>query len=592
MRLLNFVLASATLARLWRDPDVLDIPLGMCEAIQGDLAAQGSWGTLLESATPARWPADTSCPAIRIRQQPPWLRTGMGRRTSGSTASGAWRQRAPARFAASCNETGPSLELYALAIDLLGTVIWRGIDRRDQERLLTRYAELPSDAAAIAVTAGQPELAVEFLERGRGVLLGRLLDDNADITRLSLINPGQADRLAALLRDLDGIIMPDPEAAEFSFVQRPPEQASEADQRSALARQVDSLIEEIRAQPGCGDLFTPPRFVDLHAAIGSKSVAVINISTYRCDAIITTPGGMQAIPLRVLTRHDADDAARFFRTRAEDAAQPGESGEAARRALTTRLAWLWETVAGPVLQEAGMTSTAPAATGVPRLYWCPTGPAVFLPLHAAGHHQPTGTSAPLTVIAPRRIGLHPQAPHAGTHHAEATASHKIGPAPLIVSMPTTPGMPPLPTAQAEGDRLASIFPDALLLSGSAATRDAVTTQMGTHRWYHFAVHGITDNDTPVNGGLELTDGRLTIRDLLQLRLPRAQFGYLSACKTYQSTPAIPDEAVTVATALHIVGCQTVAAALWQVADDHAADFAHRMYDRLITCQGADPPPPL
>ena len=154
---------------------------------------------------------------------------------------------AGARFAASYHETGPSLELYELAIDLLDTVVWRGIDRRDQERLLTRYAELPSDAAAIAITAGQPELAVEFLERGRGVLLGRLLDDNADITRLSLINPGQADRLAALLRDLDGIIMPDPEAAEFSFVQRPPEQASEADQRSALARQVDSLIEEIRA---------------------------------------------------------------------------------------------------------------------------------------------------------------------------------------------------------------------------------------------------------------------------------------------------------------------------------------------------------
>jgi CHAT domain-containing protein len=149
-------------------------------------------------------------------------------------------------------------------------------------------------------------------------------------------------------------------------------------------------------------------------------------------------------------------------------------------------------------------------------------------------------------------------------------------------------MPPLPAAQAEGDRLASIFTSALHLSGNAATRSAVTAQMCTHSWYHFAVHGITDNDTPVNGGLELTDGRLTILDLLQLHLTDTQFAYLSACETHQNAPAIPDEAVTVATALHIAGCQTVAAALWQVADNHAADFAHQMYDRLITYQGETP----
>ncbi len=589
VRLLNFVLASTTLARLQRDPDVLDIPLGMCEATQGDLAAQGAWGTMLElgyaGALACRYELsgnpDTAAAAMAAyRHGTSDIRVDGFRRLEAA--------RAGARFAASCNETGPSLELYGLAIDLLGTVIWRGIDRRDQERLLARYAELPSDAAAIAITAGQPELAVEFLERGRGVLLGRLLDDSADITRLTVINPGQADRLAALQRDLDAIIMPDPEAAEFSFVQQPPEQASEADHRSALARQIDNLIEEIRALPGCGDLFTPPRFADLHAAIGGRTVAVLNISAYRCDAVIITSAGARTVPLQDLTRDNADDAARFFRTRAKDATQRGEPGEAARRALTTRLAWLWETVAGPVLQEAGMTGTTPAATSIPRLYWCPTGPSVFLPLHAAGHHQPTGTSAPLTVIDNTESVYIPKLRTLVPRYIEPAAGHKISPAPLIVSMPTTPGMPPLPAAQAEGDRLASIFTSTLHLSGNAATRSAVTAQMGTHRWYHFAVHGITDNDTPVNGGLELTDGRLTILDLLQLHLTDTQFAYLSACETHQNAPAIPDEAVTVATALHIAGCQTVAAALWQVADNHAADFAHQMYDRLITYQGETP----
>ena len=450
------MLASTTLARLQRDPDVLDIPLGMCEATQGDLAAQGAWGTMLElgyaGALACRYELsgnpDTAAAAMAAyRHGTSDIRVDGFRRLEAA--------RAGARFAASCNETGPSLELYGLAIDLLGTVIWRGIDRRDQERLLARYAELPSDAAAIAITAGQPELAVEFLERGRGVLLGRLLDDSADITRLTVINPGQADRLAALQRDLDAIIMPDPEAAEFSFVQQPPEQASEADHRSALARQIDNLIEEIRALPGCGDLFTPPRFADLHAAIGRRTVAVLNISAYRWTQ--SSSPLLEPEPYRSRTSPGTTQTGCFFRTRAKDATQRGEPGEAARRALTTRLAWLWETVAGPVLQEAGMTGTTPAATSIPRLYWCPTGPSVFLPLHAAGHHQPTGTSAPLTVIDNTESVYIPKLRTLVPRYIEPAAGHKISPAPLIVSMPTTPGMPPLPAAQAEGDRLASIF---------------------------------------------------------------------------------------------------------------------------------------
>ena len=40
------------------------------------------------------------------------------------------------------------------------------MERRDQERMLAGYAGLPSDAAAVTVTGGQPETAVEFLELG------------------------------------------------------------------------------------------------------------------------------------------------------------------------------------------------------------------------------------------------------------------------------------------------------------------------------------------------------------------------------------------------------------------------------------------
>lgn len=112
--------------------------------------------------------------------------------------------------------------------------------------------------------------------------------------------------------------------------------------------------------------------------------------------------------------------------------------------------------------------------------------------------------------------------------------------------------------------------------------------MDTHTWFHFAGHGITDDQIPVEGGLELADGRLTIRDLAQHRLRGALFAYLSACATYQGSPSIPDEAVTIGTALYVAGCQTVIATLWPVSDNHTADFSRRIYEDLISTDNETP----
>lgn len=532
-RLLNFAIASATLARLNHDPAVLDEPLRMCDAVR-DPAGSDLWDTLLElgraQALACRHEltgdAGAAEAAIEAYQHAAAdSRQGVFRRLLTAYAG--------ANLAARCGATGPGLELHALGIDLLDSAAWCGIDRRDQERLLAQYAGLPSDAAAMAITAGRPETAVEFLERGRGVLLDRLVDDSADLARLDEISPGLAGQFGDLRRALDGIAMPDLDASDFDLPARPPEQRSEADQRSALACQLDGLIGGIRALPGCGDLFRSPSFPDLHEAIGTRSVAIVNISAYRCDALIVTPAGVRITPLSALTQQDAESAAQFFRTRAERAARPGRAGQIAREELAAKLAWLWDIVAEPVLRDIGMTDAAPAEAEVPRLDWCPVGPAVFLPLHAAGHHTEASLSAPRTVIDRAESAYIPKLRALAPRQPDQAVGQETNQPPLIVSMPTTPGRRPLPSAQAEAGHLLSIFPGADHLTGPAATHDAVLAGMGSHCWFHFAVHGVTDDHTPVDGGLELTDGRLTIRDLAQRRLPAARFAYLSACATYQ-----------------------------------------------------------
>jgi tetratricopeptide (TPR) repeat protein len=296
-RLLNLTIASATLARLRGDAAVLDDPITRCRAVKAPEPADVS-STLLAAglahALAVRYdltgdPEDASA-AIEAYQL-----------AAGDARLAVFRRlhivQAGAVLAARCGETAVSLSLYALAVGLLDLAAWRGMERRDQERMLAGYAGIPSDAAAVAVTAGQPETAVEFLERGRGVLLDRHVDDSAELALLRQADPHLAREFEDLRHDLDSIVMPDLGADDFELPYRPPCQESEADQRSVLARRLEGLISEIRKRPGCAGLFSPPVFAALQEAVGQRSAVIINVSEYRCDAIIVTSAGAAAVPL-------------------------------------------------------------------------------------------------------------------------------------------------------------------------------------------------------------------------------------------------------------------------------------------------------
>lgn len=588
-RLLNYVGASATLAGLDRNPAILDDALSRCEFAKAQAGTDLS-RVLLElgraSALACQYEltgeSSLAADAIALYQ-----------RVVADVRLPAFRRldaaRASAGLAVHSGDIGSALVQYSLAIDLLDAAAWRGIERRDQERLLAHYGGLPADAAATAITAGQPGTAIDLLERGRGVLLGRLFDDDADLERLRQVDPARADQFESIRRGLERIVIPDLEADDFNLPLRPPEQASEADQRSVLARQLDDLINQIRALPGCSDLFKPPGLPALQTDLGTRSAVVVNISGLRCDALIMTSDELVATPLPGLTKEDTEHVAEFFRTGAEQASRQDAVGRAAREELADKLRWLWDMVAEPILNEAGMTDAPSAEAEVPRLHWCPVGPAAFLPLHAAGRHLESGPASDQAVIDRVESVYIPKLRMlANTDEKNSGGDTEPSGPPLIVSMATTPGLPPLPNANAEAKHLLRIFPAAEHLTEVGATRDAVLAAMKTHQWFHLAVHGVTDAHTPLGGGLELTDGRLTIREIAQQQLPCAQFAYLSACATYQGSPDIPDEAVTVGTALCIAGCRNVIAAQWRIADGHTADFSRQMYEHLLTTDKGTP----
>ncbi|GGX04960.1 hypothetical protein GCM10010297_28140 [Streptomyces malachitofuscus] len=82
-----------------------------------------------------------------------------------------------AMFEAERHAWTSALEAYRIAVHTLPLLAHRGLDRSDQELHLARRAwiGLAADAAACALNTGDPALAVELLEGGRGVIWAQSL---------------------------------------------------------------------------------------------------------------------------------------------------------------------------------------------------------------------------------------------------------------------------------------------------------------------------------------------------------------------------------------------------------------------------------
>ena len=102
-----------------------------------------------------------------------------------------------------------------------------------------------------------------------------------------------------------------------------------------------------------------------------------------------------------------------------------------------------------------------------------------------------------------------------------------------------------------------------------ATPGAVLENLQTHLWAHITCHGHLDDAQPFKLSFKLYEGSdLTVMDILQSRLPNAEFAFLSACHSaagdYVHTR---DEVLHLAVAMQFCGFSSVVGTLWGMADD-------------------------
>ncbi|WP_194916627.1 CHAT domain-containing protein [Catenulispora rubra] len=526
------------------------------------------------------------------------------------------------------DEAQEALTALESAIDLVAFLAPNRLSRTEREQRVRRLAGLASQAAAAALDAGLPVRAVELLERARGVLVADAVGvRGSELGRLRWRAPELADRLDALRSRLDAADHADAwrDVGHFEF---PTDRLPASDlpliaERRAFYAQWHDLLEDIRALPGFEDFLDVPD-VERLTRTGRipGPVVLVTSCSYRSDALIVTgdpSDPVRVVPLPGLTETDViANAARLTPAyRAMSGAAFDRDGRdlnpphaAPDDGIFEVLAWLWTTIAEPVLVALGHTGTPADGEEWPRVWWCPVGPLAFLPLHAAGRHEGHAGQAG-EPGEPSEAGQPGQPSEAGqavmdrvissyTTTVRALTSHRSDTGPggqpsgepdagsvLIVGVPDTPGAP-LPGVIEETKAISTLMRDVTMLADP--TRDAVLAALPAHGVAHFACHGRVDRGNPLRSHLVLADydvRPLTVADISTLRLSGG-LAFLSACDTATTAERLADESVQLTSAFHLAGYRHVVGALWPIDDALAADLAAEFY-RWLTDDGQRPP---
>ncbi|MEU6346619.1 CHAT domain-containing protein [Streptomyces sp. NPDC046977] len=504
---------------------------------------------------------------------------------------------------------GDAADAAERALEVLPLMASRALGRDDRRTLLDRallggrypVAHLAADGAAepgaagrpdpltgtslsrtgcaAAVAAGRPAQGLALLEQGRAVLMNQDLEGRADLGALAAAHPALAAEfrtLAARLRRSETPDEPDPANTVDPAGTGTPGYL----ERHVAAAQWEALLMRVRARPGFERFLLPPSEEEMRAVAAEGPVVVVNVDRLRCDALVVTPEGITAVPLRDLTEGQLALRAQKFLAAVNlrhDA--PRAERERARETVLDTLAWLWHTTAEPVLRALGRTRPLPPdapAADLPRLWWSASGPLAYLPLHAAGLQRKHELAERRTVLD--RVASSYTPTLRALRHARRAPSGRTGGRLLAVGRPTGRGG----SAGASGHEIAAIS-DALggvrALEGESATPGRVLEALRTARWVHFACHGVSDAADPSASHLALHGGTLSVGDVSRQELRYAELAVLLACHTAHSGP-LPDEAVHLASAFQVAGYPQVVGALWEAADAASAVLAGRLYAAL------------
>ncbi|KAL7924177.1 CHAT domain-containing protein [Trichoderma austrokoningii] len=427
-------------------------------------------------------------------------------------------------------------EVAKSTIDLVPLLAPCSLQNSDKQSNLSSVAGVSSIAAAIALQKlpiDQRTLAaIECLETGRG-LIGGAHFQQYEVLALQKHYPDLAQSFFTLRDQLDK-----PNLEGIGFLNNSHAVDVEENERRKTEQQFTELLEIIRSKKDFQRFLLPASEIDmLHAAACGGPIVILNMSRYRCDALIIGHSGLRFLELPHLSQGASSESLIYQRYRD-------------LQSLKT-LSWLWDDI-------------PPTDDSWPHVWWIPTNGLTKFPLHAAGHHLRRSGESTLD--------------RAIIHSRQRGTSRIAEPLNLTaVAMGETNEHVPLVHAVHEVDSILNILEsNTISCHQPPPYKCDVLSSIKSCQIFHFAGHGETHPTDPLQSKLLLKDWQKT-----NLASNPPFLAYLSACGTGQVLDdRFENESIHLSSAFQLAGFLHVIGTLWSVDDELSVEIAEMTYKTL------------
>ncbi|KAF9001749.1 CHAT domain-containing protein [Cyathus striatus] len=486
------------------------------------------------------------------------------------------------------------LEAYDLAFQLLPQTVWLGYTIKGRHDQLKDIVDLSNEAAAVAISSGELEKGLQWLEQGRCIVWSQLSSLRHPVDAVREKEPELAEDLLRVSMQLQAASSRvEDEKVTSNMMQKISIQAQVREHQRA-AEEWQSLLNRTRDIPGFQNFLQPFSLFNHNLSELPGLVVVVNVHLMRCDALVldNKKPHITHVPLpnfsveiaqkllKILNETFVNNNVRMRDSRGGRPVRP----KAAPKGLKLILKELWIAVVQPILNALGLMDSEDrlSTENKRRIWWCPTGLLTFLPLHAAGLYDiPGGPNCSDFVVSSYIPNVSALFEKIGRTIGSSKRLLAIGQS----KVKAFPFLSELSNVINEIEVVRNIF-DQKQIQANVLIEDEVTVSsvleiMGEYHWIHLACHASQEQNPPTKSGFYLNDGQLTIGELIQKSLPQAEFAFLSACQTSTGDQELSEEAIHLAAGMLAAGYGGVVATMWSILDEYAPVVAQGVYSYLL-----------
>ena len=447
---------------------------------------------------------------------------------------------------------------------------------------------MPLDYASYQIRLGRFEEAVETLEQGRALLWSEMRGLRSPVCQLTGEDSPLAKRFVEINQELETLTItvtpsgrPEIQGDIHLGKDGTDPFGRLVVKRKKLVEERDALITQIQSRPGSEGFLGAPSFGTLRSASSRGPVIIINHCEWRSDIIIIFHN---SLPCSIPTSETFFARSKNLRDELVEARKHGLDSTEYQKALFSVLKGLYTLVGEPVIKRLRVL-------GVPeqsRIWWCPTSVFCSLPLHAMGPIP--SSDGRKRYFSDLYIPSYTPSLSALIESRQANLQMSKKPSLLLVAQPDDL----LPGVNGEikviRRALHARLTVASLVSGEATPTSVLDGLRGS-RFAHFACHGVLEAGKPFDASFKLHGGsRLTLLDIIQSRLPDAEFAFLSCCHAAEITKdSVADEALHLTAAMQYCGFRSVVGTMWEMADVDGRDLAKGFYKSLFADQDSGVP---